>query len=643
MPSARAPSMSSAYESPTITASAGGDPERGEGGLEDRRVRLRAAVALRADGDVDVELVVARELLEVALPVRDQADPEPVRRGEPRAPAGRRRRGRSWRGSPSGGRSRPRTPRPVGVAAHAADDVLGERDPDLLVVLELRMRPQVVECREARRFVASGVEAEPVRVPDAPVRLRPELGPGPREREVDVEEDGPEHAPSIGRRRRPAPSGCPRAGASAPRIPACGKSGCPDSNWGPLRPERSALPGCATPRASTGYPLARPGARRRAGSRTHRLARGREGRDRRLRERAARGRALAGVRAARAPGLGADEVTLLACGVSSSRALFEQAADAGADMVLVHHGLFWRNEPLVVDRRQRGRLEALFRANASLLAYHLALDAHATLGNAAQLAARIGATPEGPFGGFGLACALDGLSIAELATRAPTPSTASRSSFPDGPTRIERLAVSTGAAGYDLIRAAHEGFDALLTGEPEEPNSQPRGSSASTCSQPATTRPSASASRPSPRTSRILRDRVALPRGREPGLASARAVTRRAKNVATGLRSSCARSILNASWCISGGGPVDPRQRQPSVESARLRTLRRRAFFMLRRRRRMANHLTPEELSHELGIDRDAIIKLCIEEGVPIYQGKIDKHLFQAQLEAGGLPVAQPA
>jgi hypothetical protein len=57
----------------------------------------------------------------------------------------------------------------------------------------------------------------------------------------------------------------------------------------------------------------------------------------------------------------------------------------------------------------------------------------------------------------------------------------------------------------------------------------------------------------------------------------------------------------------------------------------------------MANHLTPEELSHELGMDRDAIIKVCIEEGVPIYQGKIDKYLFQAQLEALGMPVAQHA
>jgi hypothetical protein len=48
----------------------------------------------------------------------------------------------------------------------------------------------------------------------------------------------------------------------------------------------------------------------------------------------------------------------------------------------------------------------------------------------------------------------------------------------------------------------------------------------------------------------------------------------------------------------------------------------------------MANHLTPDELSKELGIDRQEVIRVCIEEGVPIYQGKIDKTLFQAQLQA---------
>jgi hypothetical protein len=54
----------------------------------------------------------------------------------------------------------------------------------------------------------------------------------------------------------------------------------------------------------------------------------------------------------------------------------------------------------------------------------------------------------------------------------------------------------------------------------------------------------------------------------------------------------------------------------------------------------MANHLTPEELSKELGIDRQEVIKVCMQEGVPIYQGKIDKTLFQAQLAALGSEAA---
>jgi hypothetical protein len=53
----------------------------------------------------------------------------------------------------------------------------------------------------------------------------------------------------------------------------------------------------------------------------------------------------------------------------------------------------------------------------------------------------------------------------------------------------------------------------------------------------------------------------------------------------------------------------------------------------------MPNHLTPEELSKELGIDRQEVIKVCMQESIPIYQGKIDKTLFQAQLQAlGAMP-----
>jgi hypothetical protein len=57
----------------------------------------------------------------------------------------------------------------------------------------------------------------------------------------------------------------------------------------------------------------------------------------------------------------------------------------------------------------------------------------------------------------------------------------------------------------------------------------------------------------------------------------------------------------------------------------------------------MPNHLTPDELAKETGMDRDEVIRICVEEGVPIYQGKIDKTLFQASLEAvgAGAPAAQ--
>jgi dinuclear metal center YbgI/SA1388 family protein len=168
--------------------------------------------------------------------------------------------------------------------------------------------------------------------------------------------------------------------------------------------------------------------------------------------------------------VGAAEVTTIACGVSCSRELFERAVEHGAEMVLVHHGLFWRNEPLVVDARLRGRLETLFRGDASLVAYHLALDAHPALGNNAQLAARVGATPVGPFGVVGLGCTIDAVSVDELAARVGEAVGREPLVLRGGDGEIGRLAVSTGAAGYDLIQAAHEGYDAFLTGEPEEPS-----------------------------------------------------------------------------------------------------------------------------------------------------------------------------
>ncbi|MBA2475327.1 MAG: Nif3-like dinuclear metal center hexameric protein [Actinobacteria bacterium] len=169
--------------------------------------------------------------------------------------------------------------------------------------------------------------------------------------------------------------------------------------------------------------------------------------------------------------LGASEVRAIACGVSSSRELFEQSAARGAQLVLVHHGLFWRNEPLVVDARLGGRLRVLLEAELTLAAYHLPLDAHPELGNNAQLARRLGVEPDRAFAGIGLGgrlahpLALERFvqDVGSLLEREPLV-------FAGGPSEVRRVAISTGAAGHDLVQAAREGYDLLLTGEPEEPS-----------------------------------------------------------------------------------------------------------------------------------------------------------------------------
>src|SRR4051794_41663728 len=85
---------------------------------------------------------------------------------------------------------------------------------------------------------------------------------------------------------------------------------------------------------------------------------------------------------------GNDAVQTVVTGVSACVQLFEQAAAHGADLVLVHHGLFWGAlGPL--DARLKRRLKVLFDHDMALAAYHLPLDAHLELGNNALLAAAI--------------------------------------------------------------------------------------------------------------------------------------------------------------------------------------------------------------------------------------------------------------
>ena len=82
---------------------------------------------------------------------------------------------------------------------------------------------------------------------------------------------------------------------------------------------------------------------------------------------------------------GAANVSRVVSGVSASLELFRRAADADAQMLLVHHGLFWKSDPRRIGARQKERLRCLFDHDLSLVAYHLALDAHPEVGNNALI------------------------------------------------------------------------------------------------------------------------------------------------------------------------------------------------------------------------------------------------------------------
>jgi len=83
---------------------------------------------------------------------------------------------------------------------------------------------------------------------------------------------------------------------------------------------------------------------------------------------------------------GRERVRHVVSGVTASRALIDAAIADGADAVIVHHGLFWRGQDGRVTGWMKQRLQRLLAHDISLIAYHLPLDAHPTLGNNAQLA-----------------------------------------------------------------------------------------------------------------------------------------------------------------------------------------------------------------------------------------------------------------
>ncbi|MEY2838015.1 MAG: hypothetical protein RJB60_314 [Pseudomonadota bacterium] len=159
-------------------------------------------------------------------------------------------------------------------------------------------------------------------------------------------------------------------------------------------------------------------------------------------------------------------------GVTASLALIDAAIAEGADAILVHHGLFWRGQDGRVTGWMRQRLGRLIEHNINLLAYHLPLDAHSTLGNNAQWGMRLGLLADARFGdqnlGF-IGAAPAGMSLQSLADQAQQDARRTVTLLPGDGRDIKRVAwCSGGAQGY-FEGAIAAGADLFLTGEISEP------------------------------------------------------------------------------------------------------------------------------------------------------------------------------
>jgi len=171
---------------------------------------------------------------------------------------------------------------------------------------------------------------------------------------------------------------------------------------------------------------------------------------------------------------GRGDIKKIVSGVTACLALIEAAVAVQADAIFVHHGLFWRGHDGRITGWLRQRLGLLMQHNINLYAYHLPLDAHAELGNNAQLGKQLGFTAQGRFGEQQLGW----LGQAPAAVMASPQALASHIEAALGrpvtlvagrPGPLQRLAwCSGGAQGY-FEEAIAAGVDVFVTGEISEP------------------------------------------------------------------------------------------------------------------------------------------------------------------------------
>ena len=171
---------------------------------------------------------------------------------------------------------------------------------------------------------------------------------------------------------------------------------------------------------------------------------------------------------------GPERVDAIATGVSAHRELFEGAAQAGAQLVIAHHGLFWDFHPRSLSPTMKERLRLLFDNEIALASYHLPLDAHPEVGNNALICAALGLERSEPFAehrgrsvGF-VGRSEEGIPFDELRARCAEVFGQEPFAWDSGPELVRSVGVVSGAAASSFGEAIARGLDAFLTGEPAE-------------------------------------------------------------------------------------------------------------------------------------------------------------------------------
>lgn len=162
------------------------------------------------------------------------------------------------------------------------------------------------------------------------------------------------------------------------------------------------------------------------------------------------------------------EVRRIAVAVDAAQATIDRAIEGGADLLLVHHGLFWDGNQPVTGRRYR-RLRALLEADVAVYSAHVPLDVHPEVGNNVTLARALGIELQGTFGSYkGVPLGVWGtLDVRREALCARLDEVLARpvKLIPGGRERVRRVGVITGGAGGEVTAARAAGLDAFITGE----------------------------------------------------------------------------------------------------------------------------------------------------------------------------------